>query len=206
MRYALATVLVLLASVFAAPAYAGGGHYSFAGGTKTQRATVTAALQASSFNWNLVPQTIQIRIAPAVPSEATVGVISLDANLLDAGTLSWGVVQHEYAHQVDFFLLGDAQRAQLFSSLGGSSWWQTGNLPHGELASERFASTLAWAYWQSPQNIMKPAGPNDEAGAVPPATFRQLVQSILGVSSTPLSALPSIPSKAPALPHGRTRR
>jgi hypothetical protein len=206
MRYALATSIVLLASVFAAPAYAGGGHYAFDGGTKAQRATVTAALQASSFNWSLVPRTIQIHIGTDAPSEATVGVISLDANLLDAGTMSWGVVQHEYAHQVDFFLLGDPQRAQLFQSLGGSSWWQTGNLPHGQLASERFASTLAWAYWQSPQNIMKPTGPNDEAGAVPPATFRQLVQSVLGVASTPLSALPATPSKAPAFGHRGGRR
>jgi hypothetical protein len=206
MRYALATLVVVFASVFAAPAFAGGGQYEFDGGTKAQRATVTAALQASSFNWSLVPRTIQIHIAPGAPSEATAGVVSLDANLLDAGTMSWGVVQHEYAHQVDFFLLGDPQRAQLFSSLGGSSWWQTGGLAHGQLASERFASTLAWAYWQSPQNIMRPTGPNDEAGAVPPATFRRLVQAVLGAGSTPLSALPTAPSKAPALGHGRGRR
>jgi hypothetical protein len=205
MRYALAPVVVLLASLFAAPAYAGGGHYSFDGGTKAQRATVTDALQASSFNWSLVARTIQVRIAPGAPSEATVGVISLDANLLDAGTMSWGVVQHEYAHQVDFFLLGDPQRAQLFASLGGGSWWQNGSLPHDQLASERFASTLAWAYWQSPQNIMKPTGPNDEAGAVQPGAFRQLLQSVLGIGSTPASALPSAPSKAPPL-HGRARR
>lgn len=81
-------------------------------------------------------------------------------------------------------MLGDAQRAQLFSSLGGGPWWQTGSLPHGQLASERFASTLAWSYWQSPQNVMKPTGPNDEAGAVPPRTFRELVQSVLGSGST----------------------
>jgi hypothetical protein len=206
MRYALATSLVLLASIFAAPAYAGGGHYTFDGGTKAQRATVTAALQASSFNWNLVPQTIQIHLAPGAPSQATAGFISLDANLLDTGTMSWGVVQHEYAHQVDFFLLGDPQRAELLVSLGGTSWWQNGGLPHGQLASERFASTLAWAYWQSPQNVMKPTGPNDEAGAVSPATFRQLLQNAIGATATPFSALPSTPSKAPALGHGRARR
>jgi hypothetical protein len=206
MRYTLAPLLVFLACLFAAPAYAGGGHYSFDGGTRAQRATVTSALQASSFNWSLVPQTIEVRIAPGAPSEATFGVISLDANLLDSGTMSWGVVQHEYAHQVDFFLLGDPQRAQLFSALGGGSWWQAGGLAHGQLASERFASTLAWAYWQSPQNIMKPTGPNDEAGAVPPATFRQLLQSVLATTPTPLAAVPSTPSTAPAVVPRRARR
>ena len=30
------------------------------------------------------------------------GQIWLDASLLDSGRFSWGVVQHEYAHQVDF--------------------------------------------------------------------------------------------------------
>lgn len=201
MRYALATGLLILLSVFASPAYAGGGHYTFAGGTKAQRATVTNALEASSFNWSLVPRTIEIRIAPDADSEATLGTISLNAGLLDAGTMSWGVIQHEYAHQVDFFLLGDPQRAVLQAALGGSSWWQlpSARIAHGDLSSERFASTLAWAYWPSQQNVMKPTGPNDEAGTVAPALFRALLTAALGTVVTGSSSLPTTPSKAPSL-------
>jgi len=192
---------VFLFFVLAGPAYAGGGHYAFTGGTKAQRATVTAALEASSFNWSLVPRTIDVRIGPDLASEATPGIISLNSEMLDSGSFAWGVVQHEYAHQVDFFLLGDAERSVLFTALGGASWWQTGGarLAHGDLTSERFASTLAWAYWQSSQNAMRPASAADEAAHVDAAAFRALLQAQLGRAVGPISALPSAPSKAPAL-------
>lgn len=203
MRCSLLVAVLVALAAFASPAYAGGGHYTFIGGTKSERATVTAALGASSFNWNVVAKTIEIRIGAGFPSEASPGVISLDADLLDAGTMSWGVVQHEYAHQVDFFLLGDAQRATLQQALGGASWWQTGSLAHGQLASERFASTLAWAYWPSNENVMKPAGAGDEAGSVAPAAFRALVAATLGVSAGGVP--PNEIAKAPSL-KGRSHR
>lgn len=198
MRCSLLVALVVAVAAFATPAYAGGGHYTFVGGTKVEQATVTSALEASSFNWGVVPRTIDVRIGHGFPSEASPGVISLDADLLDAGTMSWGVVQHEYAHQVDFFLLGDAQRMILQQALGGMSWWQTGSLAHGQLASERFASTLAWVYWPSNQNVLKPTGPGDEAGSVSPAAFRALIATTLGVASS--SDVPANEiSKAPPL-------
>ena len=201
MRFFLA---VIASAVFAAPAYAGGGHYTFTGGTKSERATVTAALDASSFDWNRVPRTIEIRIAPDAASEATPGAISLNADLLDAGTLAWGVVQHEYAHQVDFFLLGDAERTQLQSSLGGTAWWQIGGVAHGDLASERFASTLAWAYWPSTQNVMKPTTRGDEAGWIAPDAFRSLVASVLSRGG-PAAVPAQVTSKAPILKRRRHR-
>jgi hypothetical protein len=209
-------LLVVIASLaIAGTAQARGGNYVFSGGTPAEQHQVTAALDASAFDWSLVPQQITVRIDRGLNSEATRGMIRLDADLLDAGQYSWGVVQHEYAHQVDFFLLGDTQRAQLLTALGGSSWWQNGKLAHAQLASERFASTLAWAYWQSAQNVMKPNGPGDEGGSMPPAVFRQLVQSILGgdvppastlPTTTPAASLPTAPSHAPALGKGRKRR
>ena len=137
----------------ASPAAAAGGHYVFSGGTAKQQGQVKAALDASAFDWNLVPTQIAIHIAPGMDSEATLGNIWLDASLLNAGIFSWGVVQHEYAHQLDFAVLTDAMRVQLHPLLGGSSWWDG---DHAALDCERFADLVAWSYWQSPDNVMKP--------------------------------------------------
>ena len=99
----------------ASPALAAGGNYVH-GGTAKQQGQVKAALNASAFDWSLVPQQIVVHIAPGIPSEATFGNIWLDSNLLDSGIFAWGVVQHEYAHQVDFFLLDDAKRSGIAGS------------------------------------------------------------------------------------------
>ncbi len=172
----------LVAAVFAAApsaAHAGGGHFVFAGGTRAERDVVVQALNASAFDWDLVPDTITIHIVPGVDSQAYRGNIRLDANLLDAGMFAWGVVQHEYAHQVDFDLLDDAKRARLLQLLGGSAWCdQTLALPHDEYGCERFASTLAWSYWPSPENCMRPESATDESAAMPPARFRAVLASI----------------------------
>jgi hypothetical protein len=165
----------------AAPAFAAGGNYSFQGGTAKQQETVRAGLNASAFNWSLVPQQIVVHIAPNLSSEASIGNIWLDANLLDAGMFSWGVVQHEYAHQVDFFLLDDAKRQTLNTTLGGRDWcYSVAGLAHGQYGCERFASTLAWAYWPNAQNSMKPAGAKDESAAMTPAKFRSLMSVMVG--------------------------
>ena len=75
--------------------------------------------------------------------------IWLDADLLDSGRFSWGVVQHEYAHQVDFALLDDATRAQLqHAARRPTAWW--GAEGHAKLDCERFADLVAWAYWSRP--------------------------------------------------------
>jgi hypothetical protein len=111
-----------LSLALAGGAQAAGGHYVFDGGTRFEQTQVKKALDVSSFRWNLVPATITIHIGRNQTSEAKRGEIWLDAYLLDAGTYSWGVVQHEYAHQVDFFLLNDARHTQL-AALGGKAWW-----------------------------------------------------------------------------------
>src|SRR5438105_233781 len=107
---------------FCPPASALGGRYVFDGGTAAERTQVGAALGASAFDWSLVPGQITIHIARGATSTAAPGEIWLDANLLDAGNFSWGVVQHEYAHEVDFLLLDDRTRAKLLRVLGGTTW------------------------------------------------------------------------------------
>jgi len=184
-RTALAALAVALS--LAPSGLAAGGRYAFVGGSAGEREQVRAALEISSFNWSLVRQLITIHIRPGLDSGAIPGHLFLDADLLDTGPFAWGVVQHEYAHEVDFFLLDDAIRAQLAAALGGSAWWQTeAAQTHGELASERFASSLAWAYWPSPANVMRPDSVQDEAGALAPAAFRGLLAD-LGISG-PASA------------------
>jgi hypothetical protein len=132
-----------------------------------------------------VPERITIRIAQGLSCSASAGTIELDSGLLHAGRFAWGVVQHEYAHQVDFFLLDDGMRQRLAARLGGESWWQTsGGLAHEALTSERFASTLAWAFWPSPEDAMRPSSAADEAGALAPATFRALLAGLLGTPAS----------------------
>jgi hypothetical protein len=187
-------------------ALASGGNYTFSGGTPAQRSTVTRALDASAFPWSLVPQRIEIRIGKGYPSAAWPGHISLDSNLLDAGTFAWGTIQHEYGHQVDYLLLEDAKRNLLFPLLGGKCWFATCAAHHDELTSERFASTLAWSYWPRAGNTMKPEGPGDESAALGPRAFRTLMKQVLGVPDT-LAAQPArTMAKKPARPKKPRRK
>ena len=167
-----------------APALAAGGNYIFDGGTPFQQQQVVKALQASSFDWGLVPAQITISIGHSSPTEAIPGRIWLNSDLLNSGRFSWGVVQHEYAHQVDFFLLNTTSRNELQELLGGSDWcYERASLAHGQHACERFASTLAWAYWQSPQNCLRPVDASSESAGMAPAAFRALMTSLLGESA-----------------------
>ena len=180
MRRALALVAALLMLITAPTAYATGGNYVLRGGTKAERNVVVSALEVSSFDWNVVPGPVTIDIARGVDSSAARGHIWLDADLLDAGTFAMGVVQHEYAHQVDFLLFDDALRARLLGELGGTDWCgSVPDLPHAGYGCERFASTLAWAYWPSPRNCMRPMSPWDESAAMDSRSFKSLMRSIL---------------------------
>jgi len=96
-------------------------------------------------------------------------------------------VQHEYAHEVDFAVLTDPTRATLHTLLRGTSWW--GGEGHSELDCERFADLVAWAYWMSPDNVMKPQSTLDEGGQVSPAAFRVALTALLpGVPLVPQPA------------------
>src|SRR6266550_6376173 len=114
------------------------GTFTFDGGTKKERETVVAALDASSFDWSLLPGSIVIHVVHGEPSRSIPHEIWLDADLLHSGQFAWGVVQHEYAHQIDFLVLTDANRSVLAPVVGGTSWWGTG-LAHGSMSGERFA-------------------------------------------------------------------
>jgi hypothetical protein len=187
------TILILLSAVtffaFAQSALAGGGSYTFVGGTPKQQATVHAALEASSFSWSLIPRTITIHIGAFGDSYSTYGDVYLDGSLLNSGRFAWGVVQHEMGHQVDFFLFDDAKRAQMLQLLGGKDWcYSVPGLKHSDYGCERFASELAWAYWQSPDNSVKPTSANDEASAMPVAQFRAVLTQLIGAPAVTQTA------------------
>jgi hypothetical protein len=156
----------LLAAIHAPTAAAIDGSYTIDGGTPGERAQIHLALRASQFDWGVLPPVVVHIVRGGVVSHAAPGEVVLDADLLDAGSFSWGVVQHEFAHEVDFLLLDDADRAQLIALLGGSSWWLT--------ACERFADELAWAYWPAAANVMQPTAPT--------AAFRLLLGQLLDSS------------------------
>ena len=70
--------------------------------------------------------------------------------------------------------------------LGGQDWcYSISGLKHSDHGCERFASELAWAYWQSPDNSMKPASTTDEAGAIPAAQFRAVLTQLIGAPVVP---------------------
>jgi hypothetical protein len=208
------TLLTLFSAIsffaFAQSALAGGGSYAFSGGTAKEQATVHSALEASSFDWSLIPQTIAIHIGTFGDSYSTYGQIFLDASLLDSGRFAWGVVQHELGHQVDFFLFDDAKRAQMLQLLGGKDWcYSISGLKHSDYGCERFASELAWAYWQSPDNSMKPTSSSDEAGSIPVAQFRAVLTQLIGapVVSQPSTTKAFAPAtQLAAAPNTKHRR
>jgi hypothetical protein len=171
-------VALVAALVLAPAALAKGGNYTFDGGTKAEQAQVKAALDASSFDFSVVPGPVAVHITRNAATEATPGNIYLDPSLLDSGRFSWGVVQHEYAHQVDFLVLTDADRAQLQAALGGTAAWCAGG-SHDQLGCERFADLVSWAYWQSSDNSLKPASAADEGGQIAPAAFKTLLSKLL---------------------------
>src|SRR3989442_1166716 len=110
-----------------------GGSYVLVGGTGAERQAVVSALQASSFDWAIVPGPVTIHIVRGAASMSIPHEIWLDADLLDAGPFAWGVVQHEYAHQVDYLLLDDSDRARLLRLLGGRDWCHSvPGLPHAD--------------------------------------------------------------------------
>ena len=150
MRGIAATVISLLAAfVLAGEAKAVGGHYAFVGGSDAARAAVHSALDASRFDWDLVEEEITIRITDCGCAGANPGEIILDEEVLTdlrfGPKYAWGIVQHEYAHQVDFFLLDARERRRVRQWLGGSDWcYEDPDVDHDDHACERFASSLAW--------------------------------------------------------------
>ena len=76
---------IVATAISAQPPAAAGGNYAFLGGTRAERGQVRAELEASLFDWSIVPEQITIRIAPGLASSAEAGTIEPDSGLLDAG-------------------------------------------------------------------------------------------------------------------------
>ena len=170
-------------SVCISPALASGGRYTVVGGTARNAAEVKKALNASRFDWSLVPQQITIHVVPGKEASSTPGHIWLSPELLASGPFAWGIVQHEYAHQVDFFLLNDTKRGFLTKTLGADVWChEVAGLRHDHYGCERFASTLAWAYWPDARNALRPLSAKDESAAMKPAPFRALLTTMISIS------------------------
>ncbi len=179
MLHRLAVLSATACLAFPATTAGAGGSHTFDGGTKKERETVVAALRASSFDWSVIPGPIAIHIVDGEPSRSIPHEIWLDSDLLDAGEFAWGVVQHEYAHQVDYLLFDETERSLLLKRLGGRDWcYGTPGLAHDQYGCERFASTLAWSFWPSAENSMRPTGRRDESAAMAPAKFRALVSRL----------------------------
>lgn len=183
MARALTVIVVLAAALaIAGPAHAVGGNYVVKGGTPKQHSEVRAALDASSFDWGVVRNRVTIHISSKAKTFATRGHIVLDARLVDSGRYGWGFIQHEYAHQVDFFLFGPRTRARINGLIGGREWSYSARGPQNEhhaYGCERFASTLTWAYWSSSDNALRPKSSRDESAAMAPAEFKALMASLL---------------------------
>jgi hypothetical protein len=175
---AAASIFAFAAAREPAGAQAVARGYSFAGGTARERATVNAALAASSFDWSRVPGHVTIHVVPGRSCFATPGQIWLGRRVLAHGRAAWGLVQHEYGHEVDFLVLDARARASLNRVLGGKVWWPNGRWRHDQYGAERFASTLAWSYWPSPRNTLV-RNARAEATAMRPAAFRRLLRRLL---------------------------
>jgi hypothetical protein len=181
LRRLLILAVTLAALALPGSALAGGGDYGFEGAGPAERSTVRAALNASAFDWSIVPQHVTIHVGPYGVSHSTPGDIWLDRGRLGAGRFAWATVMDEYAHQIDFQVLDASSRAVLQEKLGTSAWcYESADLSHGANGCERFSSMVAWAYWPSKNNSYRPASPTDESASMPAAEFRNLLSSLVG--------------------------
>jgi hypothetical protein len=181
-RKIVTTVALLVAFLaLSGTAHARGGNYVFEGGSEEARAQVRAALGASSFNWNVVRRQVTIVIADCGCAGAEPGRIFLDESTLVSSPFgrryAWGIVQHEYAHQVDFLLFSQAERRALRKQLGGADWChERQGVGHDDHGCERFATALTWAYWRSPDNVQRPHWAGKKPAVAP---FKRLVNRLV---------------------------
>ena len=92
---------------------------------------------------------------------------------------SWGLIQHEYAHQVDYFLFGDDDRSTLRRRLGGKDWcYEASGLMHDQHGCERFAHVFSWAFWPNQENVLRAEG-KEFASGMTARDARALVNRLL---------------------------
>lgn len=153
--------------------------FALDGGSARERAQIEAALAASAFDWRLLPLPVQVHIRPGVAARATPGHVWLGTELLASGRFAWAVIQDEFAHQVDFFLLDPGKRSLLNEALGGDSWYAAPGVPYERRGAERFTATLVWTYWPSRQNSYRPRSSGDVSAALDPQRFHRLLALLL---------------------------
>jgi hypothetical protein len=182
----LLPVIVAAAFFFAAGgnALAAGGNYVFAGGSFGARAQVQAALDRSAFDWDAVPGPVTIRITTCGCAGSRPGEIVLDEGQLTSSPFGsryiWAIVQHEYAHQVDFQVLDQADRDRFSRRFGAGAWcYEVAGLDHDAYGCERFATLVAWAYWRSPANVQRPDWRPEDAPKLRRARLRAFVARLL---------------------------
>ncbi len=186
LRRFLILAVTLAALALPASALAGGGNYGFDGAAPAERSTVRAALNASAFDWSIVPRRVTIHVGHYGVSHSAPGDIWLDRGLLRAGRFSWATVMDEYAHQIDYHVLDALSRAVLQEELGTDAWcYELAGLSHAANGCERFASMVVWAYWPSKDNSYRPDSPTDEAASMRPAAFRTLLSTLVGKPTAP---------------------
>jgi hypothetical protein len=158
-------VVVIVTLAFAGSALAKGGNYVIDGGSPEAQATVRSALEASRFDWSRVPVQVTIQITNCGCAGAQPGTIVLDESMLTSSAFgaryAWGIVQHEYAHQVDFFLLTTSDRRAIRKALGGADWCnEAADVAHDQHGCERFAEAFAWSYWPRQTTPSEPPSVN----------------------------------------------
>ena len=177
--------LVLLAALaaLALPGTAGATDVAleFSSGSDAARAEVIAALDASAFDWSLIGRPVTVQIFDCGCAGSRPGVVVLDETMLASSpygrAYTWGIVQHEFAHQVWWYALDEGRRIELQTVLGGADLChEQPGLPHDAHACELFASTLGWAYWPAAGNPMQ------IERAMGAHHFRRLLSGMLGVS------------------------
>jgi hypothetical protein len=190
--------LLLLAALvaLALPGTAGATDLALelSGGSEAARAEVIAALDASAFDWSLIGQPVTVQILDCGCAGSRAGVVVLDETLLASSpygdAYTWGIVQHEFAHQVWWYALDDERRSELQALLGGADLcYEEPGLAHDDHACELFASTLGWAYWRVAGNPMQA---EKVMGA---RRFRRLLSRMLGLS--PRSSLTRVAARRP---------
>jgi hypothetical protein len=164
MARTLRTLVVALSAALAlaGTAQAQGGGYAVVGGSEAAAAQVRAALDASAFDWSVLPAQVTIEITRCGCAGAQPGTIVLDEETLTSSPFgpryAWGIVQHELAHQLDFLLFARRERRILRRQLGGSAWChEQAGVAHDANVCERFATAVAWAFWPSRENVQRPA-------------------------------------------------
>ena len=164
-----------------------GGHYAFDGGTPASRPRCASRSRSAASTGTSCPTTVTIHLHRGSGSYATPGAIWIDTELARLRHVRVGPdparvrppgrllpSRRRTAQRAE----RRARRARLVGEPGRR---RLHGPDHASLGAERFASTLAWSYWQSPANSLTPTSKKDESAAMAPASFRALLARVLGI-------------------------